>query len=152
MAAVRPDADAVDARPARDRDAPAAVRAGAQHGERVVADGDALGPSEPGDRVVEAVLLLGEVEPREHEACGPRDRAVGAGEPGHPDGLGEQAVQQRHGAVEPDVVRRAERPADEREQRAVRPDEREVGLRVAAVDREGQRIAHRRRPGDALIP
>ena len=49
--------------------------------------------------------------------------------------------------VEPEVVRRAERPAHEREHRAVLAHEREVGLRVAAVDGEDERLAHRRAAG-----
>src|SRR5437867_3665603 len=39
-------ADAVDAGPADDGDAPAALAAGAQQGERVVSDEDAVGPAE----------------------------------------------------------------------------------------------------------
>ena len=44
-------------------------------------------------------------------------------------------------AVQPEVVRRALRAADERQHRAVGADEREVGLRVAAVDGEHD-LAH----------
>ena len=44
------------------------------------------------------------------------------------------------------MVRRGERAADVREERAVRADEREVGLRVAAVDGEHDPVGHRVTP------
>src|SRR5436190_98406 len=87
------DADAVDPRAADNRDAPAAVGAGAQHGEGVVADRDALGEP-PGGRGVPHRLLLGrEVDPGEVELSDLRDGAVAVRQAGFGDCLAEEVVE-----------------------------------------------------------
>ena len=50
--------------------------------------------------------------------------------------LVDEPLEHVHAAVETQVVRRAERPAHVRDQAAVVGEQREIGLRVAAVDRE----------------
>ena len=62
------------------------------------------------------------------------------------DRLVAKPLEQAYGFRQPEVVWRGKRAADVREQRAVAADEREVGLRVAAVDREDDRLAHRAAP------
>ena len=64
-------------------------------------------------------------------------------EPGSRGRLVEEALEHLEAAVDAEVVRRAERAAHEREHAAVRADEREMRLRVAAVDGEDDRSAHR---------
>ena len=68
VAAVGADADAVDAGAAHHRDAPAALGAGAQDGERVVADAQALGPAAV-DRGVQPLLLDRQVEPGQQQVA-----------------------------------------------------------------------------------
>ena len=143
LAPVRPDADAVDPGAADDRDAPAALGAGPQDGERVVGDRGRLGPAQSCDPLLEHLFLGGEVDPGHAEARDGGDRrAVGAGDSRLLDGLPEEALEHLDAAVDAEVVRRAQRPAHEREDAAVGRDEREVGLRVAAVDGEDDRRAH----------
>ena len=140
MAAVGADADAVDARAAHHRDAPAALGAGAQDGERVVADAQALGPAAV-DRGVQPLLLDRQVEPGQQQVA---DRgAPVAGEPRAGARVRVQLLEHRDRAVEPDVVGRADAAAHEREHLAVLAQQRQVGLRVAAVDGEHEPPAHR---------
>ena len=65
----------------------------------------------------------------------PRRPAAGR-QAGRRHRLREQVLEHAQAAVEPDVVRRAQRPARQRQERAVGAHERKVGLRVAAVDGE----------------
>src|ERR687888_1238787 len=138
---VRRDADAVDPGPADDGDAPAALGSRAQDCEGVVADARPLRPTAARYRGAELLLLAREVDARHEQLRDRRDGAVAraAGVAGR---LVEQALEHVERAVEPEVVRRAERPADERKHLAVGADEREVGLRVAAVYGENQLVAH----------
>ena len=76
--AVRRDADAVDACAADDRDSPAAVGAGAQHGERVVADVQTLRPRTRLERGLQQPLLLREVDAGEEHLRDGRALAVEA--------------------------------------------------------------------------
>ena len=128
VAAVRGHADAVDARAADNGDSPAPVRAGPEDGERVVANRDARGPAACEHRLAERLLLDREVDAG-HQQLGGRDRQLELARR-----LGEQRPEHRDPALEPEVVRRAARAAHEREQAAFGADEREVRLRVAAVD------------------
>jgi hypothetical protein len=126
---------------ADDRDSPAAVRSGAQHRERVVADDDSLRPAAVRERLVEGPFLGGEVDAGEQELPdGHRqlDRPQARGV----QRVAEQPLEHGEGPVEADVVRRGERPAREPEHPAVGADEGEVGLRVAPVDREDDFTVH----------
>ena len=143
-AAVRRDADAVDARAADDRDAPAALGARAKDRECVVPDVHVVSPAALHERRTEGVLLRGEVDPGEEDLRrGERRRAV---PPRRAERLVEQLLEQHDRLLEAEVVRRGLRAADVREQGAVLADERDVGLRVAAVDREEDPVAHRDTP------
>src|SRR5581483_8761824 len=133
LPAVRAEAEAVDPRAAHDRDAPAAVGARPQHGKGVVRDLDALGPPALLRAGLQRLHLGREVDAGEQQ-LGVVDRPVGAG-------LDHERLDAVERAVEPVLVRRAARAADEREHVAVAVEEREVGLRIAAVDRE-QQAAH----------
>ena len=95
-------------------------------------------------------LLLGrEVHAgEEHLGDGARRPAVRAGG-GHR--LVEELLEQRHGCLEPEMMGRGERSADVREQRPVGPHEREIGLRVPAVDRKDDPVAHRPAPADETV-
>ena len=75
-------------------------------------------------------------------------RAVRALDPRLLHRLAEEALEHLDAAVHAEVVRRAQRPAHEREHLAVGRDEREIGLRVAAVDGEDDRCGH----ADGLPP
>ena len=95
-------------------------------------------------RLLHLLDLGGEVDAREQQLADVGDRAVAVRDPGVGERLVEQVVDHLQRAVEAEVVRRAEPAADEREHLAVGAHEREVGLRVAAVDREDERCAHAR--------
>src|SRR5205814_2403308 len=125
-----------------DRNAPAAVGAGAKDGEGVVADGDALGEAPRGRGGLHRLLLGREVDTGEVELSDLRDGAVAVWQAGLGDRLCEEVAENCEAAVDAEVVRRALWPADEREDLAVGADERQVGLRVAAVDREDERLGH----------
>ena len=115
----------------------------AQHREGVVADRRCARPS---PRSATAAC-----EPRSssgRSTPGEQHRATSA--TGPPRGRGprgqrarEQALEDVEAALHADVVRRAERAAHEREQLAVAAHQGQIGLRVAAVDREHDRRAHR---------
>ena len=92
-----------------------------------------------GDGLLHLVDLGGEVDAGEEQLADLGDRAVAVCHPGLVEGPSEQAVDDGEGAVEADVVGGAERPADERDDLAVGAHEREVGLRVAAVERKDER-------------
>ena len=118
-------------------------RAGPQDGERVVGDRGRLGPAQSCDPLLEHLFLGGEVDPGHAEARDGGDRrAVRVGDARLLNGLPEEALEHLDAAVDAEVVRRAQRPAHEREDMAVGRDEREVGLRVAAVDGEDDRRRH----------
>ena len=134
LASVGREAEAVDAGAADDGDAPAAVGAGAEHGERVVRDLDAVGPAALLRARLHVAHLRGEVDAGEQQ-LGVRDGAFCAGF----DHERLDAVERSFDAV---LVRRAARAAHEREEAAFVIGEHEIGLRVAAVDGEQQR-AHR---------
>src|SRR5207244_1180654 len=99
---------------ADDRDAPAALGARAQDGERVVADVRALRPAAARHGGAELLLLAREVDARHEEL---RDRRHGpvARAAGVTGSLVEEALEHVERAVEPEVVRRREWPAGERE-------------------------------------
>src|SRR5205085_10136731 len=103
--AVGRDADAVDPGAADDRDAPAALGAGAQDSERVVADVRPLGPAAARDGGAELLLLAREVDAGHEEL---RDRGDGAVARAArlARGLVEQALEHVERAVEAEVVRR----------------------------------------------
>src|SRR5439155_21497917 len=65
-----------------------------------------------------------------------RDRRGRVRQPCLRDRAGEEALEDAETAVDAEVVRRAERSADEREQRSVAADQGEVRLRVPTVDGE----------------
>ena len=97
-----------------------------QHCERVVRDLDTLGPAALFRSSLQGFDLRREVDAGEQE-LGVRHGSVGPG-------FDQQRLDAVEGAFHTVFVRRAARPAHEREHRAVRRDERQVGLRVAAVD------------------
>ena len=144
MPAVGRDADAVDPGSADDRDAPALLRSCAQDRERVVVDDRPRRPAPRSDRGVEVLDLRRKVEPGDQQLA-----ELGHGPVvGRQAGLGRSALEQLgehvQRALEPEVVRRAQRPSFECEERAVGGDEREVGLRRAAVHGEERGAAHTR--------
>ena len=136
LPAVGCDADAVDPGPADDGHSPAALGARTEDGEGVVADAESCRPAALPGRGTERLLLRREVDAREQELG---DLGEGGRVPVEArvrGGLVEEVVDHRDAAVEAEVVRRAERPARDGEQGAVSAHERDVGLGVAAVDRE----------------
>jgi hypothetical protein len=137
LAPIGPDAQAVDPRAADDGHAPAAVGPGAQQRQRVVADDDVPRPPALLDALARGDDLAREVDPGQQEV-GARDRRVRAAV----ERLDEQRLDAVERALEAVLVRRAARPARERDQLALGRDEREVGLGVAAVDGE-QQLGHR---------
>ena len=54
----------------------------------------------------------------------------------------DQTVEHRQAALDAQVVRRALRSSDERQERAICTEQCEVGLRVAAVDSEDELFGH----------
>ena len=93
----------------------------------------------PADRLVQPPLLDRQVEPGQQQV--PDFGAVG--QPALRERVSEEPAEQRHAAVEPDVMWRAEAAAHERQQPAVLAQQRQVGLGVAAVDGEDHAPAHR---------
>ena len=141
VAAVGADADAVDARAAHDRDAPAALGAGAQDRERVVADAQASAQPRRRPRRAARSSSTGRSSPA--SSRWPTSARASPSSPARARASRVQLLEQLERAVEPEVVRRAAAAADEREHRAVVAHQREVGLRVAAVDGEHEPPAHR---------
>ena len=90
------------------------------------------------ERGAELVLLGREVDPRKEHLCDGRRRAVAPAR----ERLVQQPLEKGDRLGEPEVVRRRERPARVGEQRPVLADQRKVGLRVAAVDGDDDRLAH----------
>ena len=141
VASVRRDPDAVDAGTAGDCHAPAALRPGAEHGEGVVANRHAAGPAARGRR------RLRPPAPRRGKSTPARNRSATSAAPREaPAASTTSSSITSSDRLEAEMVRRAGRPAPEREQLAVRAHEREVGLRVAAVDGEHEPPAHRAAP------
>ena len=135
----RRHADAVDAGATRDGDAPAALGAGPEDGERVVLDDDASRPATVLDRFFQLGLLGRKVDTRHEEGGGGRRVAVQACafervEP--------ERVEHVERAVEPEMMRRARSAAHQREHPSERIDEREVRLRVPSVDCDRNRRRH----------
>src|SRR5205823_3421682 len=110
--------------------------------EGVVADGDALGEAPCGRGCLHRLFLRGEVDAGEVEPSDLGYGAVAVWKTCLGDRLGKEVVENREAAVDAEVVRRALRPADERDDLAVCTDQRQIGLRVAAIDREDERLAH----------
>ena len=133
VAPVRTDADAIHSGSAGDRDAPTSRASRPQDGEGVVPDVDVGGPAAWLCRGGISLLLVREVETGQAN-----DREVG-----RDADLRCERVDHVGARLHADVMRMAERAAGEAEQRSVLPDERRIGLRAAAVDREDglQRIA-----------
>src|SRR5262249_8471315 len=127
----RRHADAVDAGTAGDRDAPAAFGARPEHGEGVVLDDDARRPTAVPNRLLELGLLGGKVDTGHEER---RGRSRAGIEAGGVEGLTAELVEHLHRAVHLQMLRRAGAATEKREHLALRVDEREVRLRVAAVD------------------
>src|SRR6266545_1486407 len=134
--AVGCDADAVDPGTARDRDAPAALRAGTQNREGVVPDVDARRPGALGHGLTQRLLFRRKVDACHQERGHLRHAAVPCRKARVPKRALEQAVENGEATFDAEMMRGAERPAHEREDGAVRLDEREIRLRVAAVDGE----------------
>ena len=145
LAAVPADADAVDAGAAGDGDAPAARRARAQHGERVVADDRPRHPAARREGGGDLLLLARVVDAGEQEDARLGERGC-LRDARLPRGVVDQPGEHGQRALDADVVLRALRAPHEREQRAVDAQQREVGLRVPAVDGEHERTAHRLAP------
>src|SRR5262249_12957161 len=103
VAAVGADADAVDPGAAGDRDAPAALRARAQHREGVVADPEPRRPATLGEDRLQPLLLFREIDAREQDLRDIRPAAVEA----RPV---DELLEDVDAAVQPEVMRRAERP------------------------------------------
>src|SRR5262249_20934014 len=141
--------DPVDPGPADDRDAPAVVRAGAKHGEGVVGDDHPPRPAAAGDRLLERALLLGQIRAGQQDLGPLGDRAIAEPEPGLAGGVLEQALEDVDRSVQSEAAGGAPRPADAREHLAVGADEREVGLGVAAVDGEPDRLRRHRHASSA---
>ena len=144
LPAVRGDADAVDPGAADDGDAPPALRARTQQRDRVVPDDDVARDPALLESDAQALLLGREVHSRQEDL---RNGRLGAPVPARrTEGLVEEPLQEADRLGEAEVVGRGERAADVGEQRAVRLDEREVGLRVAAVHGQDGPVAHRATP------
>ncbi len=134
LASIGCKAEAVDAGAADDGDAPAAVRAGAEHCERVVRDLDAVGPSAFLRARLHVAHLRREVDAGEQQ-LGVCDGAFGAG-------LDHERLDPIERSFDAVFVRRAAGAAHEREETTFVIGKDEIRLRVAAVDGEQQR-AHR---------
>ena len=128
FAAVACDTKAVHARAAHDRHAPAGVRACAQHGERVVPHPGASRPAAPDGQLLECALLVGEVDARQEQQ---RLRRLLSGRE-----LRDQAADDVECGLGAEMVGGAPTAAHSSEHGAVVAHERNVGLRVSAVDRE----------------
>ena len=144
VAAVGRDADAVDPGAADDRDSPAALGARPQDGERVVADAGRVGPAALLDSVLQLLLLGGEVDAR-HAGAARRRPTAGRSRPSPASARASSSRDLEH--VErrrptPRWCGELSGPRTSERTRAVGRDEREVGLRVAAVDGEDERRAH----------
>ncbi len=98
MCPVGADTDAVDARATGDRDSEPAFGAGSQNGERVVPHLNAFGPAERRERVVQALLLIGEVDAGQQHL---RDLRPPPVEPGFVD----QLLEHLDAAGEAEMVR-----------------------------------------------
>ncbi len=136
MSAVGSDADTVDPGAARDRDPPAALSTGTQDRERVVSDVDARRPATLGHGLTQRLLLRREVDARHQQRGHLRHAAVRRRKARVPKRALEQAVENGEATFDAEMMRGAERSAHEGEDGAVRLHEREVRLRVAAVDGE----------------
>src|SRR5581483_8275622 len=142
VAPVRRDADAVDARTAYDGDAPSLLGARAQDGEGVVLDERPRGPAAGVDQLLQMLLLRREVDAGEQDRGDLGHRQLGVRQARVRDRALEELLEQGEAAVHADVVRRAERAADERKEFAVAAEQRDVCLRVAAVDRKDDPLRH----------
>ena len=87
-------------------------------------------------------LLGGEVDAREQELPDLCHRPVRPLQAGLLDRFVEELLEHAEAAADAEVMRRAEWAAHERAHVAVRGDERQVRLRVAAVDGEDDRSGH----------
>ena len=128
--AIGSDAHAVDALAADEGDPPWPPAPGSEGRHRVVDNDD----------LARDAQLLDPALQQPHVAW-----VVGAGKGEHTDcrgtihgraNLGGEPPEPFHALVETDRLVRDRRPADGRQQRAIVRDERDVGLRVSAVDRE----------------
>ena len=90
------------------------------------------------------LLLGGEVDTGEEDLCDGRGGT--AVRPGGAERLLEQSLEQVDRLAQAEMMRRGERAADVREKGAVVPHQREVRLRVAAVDGQHDPVAHRAAP------
>src|SRR3954447_16109152 len=128
LAAVAGDAHAVHAGTTRDRNPPTGVGAGTKHCERVVSDPSPLGPIAAGSRRLGSLFLVRKVDPGEQEKR--LDGLLRRCE------LGDQATDDVERRFDSQMVRRASGTARCAEHGAVFANERDVRLRVAAVDRK----------------
>jgi hypothetical protein len=142
---VRGQTRAVDAGAAGNRYAPGRLawgrgEPGAQHGERVVGHGRGQRPAPMPQRRLELLLFLGQVGTGQAARDMPGDQPLGS----HPrlrGRLRDDLAEYSHGTIDAVMFLVGAGPADRGKQRAVRGDERDVGLAVPAVDGEhrGQR-------------
>ena len=117
--------------------------AGAQDGEGVVADGDVRGEAARVRRLLHLVDLGGEVDARQQQLPDVGDRAGAVLDPclGRAPRASRSSITCR-APSRPRWCGELSAAADEREHFAVGAHEGEVGLRVAAVDRQDERRAH----------
>src|SRR5262249_6628894 len=136
-------AAATVAPPAPDGPPPPAVSgAGAQpRGGSVAAGAPAREPPQA-RRGLHLHNLGGEVDSREEQLADLRDRAVAVRQAPLVERLSEQVADHAQRAFQAEVVRRAPPGAGHGQPPPVGVDEREVGLPVATVDREHERLAH----------
>ena len=117
---------------------------GPQHGERVVGHGRGQRPAPASQRRRELLLLFGQVGAGQAARDVPGDQPLGSHCPACAAASVDDLAEYSHGAIDAVVFLVRAGPADRGEQRAVRGDERDVGLAVPAVDGQhrGARTAH----------
>ena len=128
--AIGRDAHAVDALAADQGDPPRPAAPGSEGRHRVVDHDDLARDAQPLDPAPQQPHVAGVVGPGKGEDPDSRGTIHGRAD------LAREPLEPRHALVEADRLVRDRRPADGRQQRAIVRDERDVGLRVSAVDRE----------------
>ena len=137
--AVRRDRRPVDALAADERDAPGLARPGPQRADGVVDDDVALAQPRPLKRPSSSRTSAAKSAPASWTPIVESGRVEGSS-PACRRGFLDELDEPLHALLEPDRLVRRGRAADRREERAVGGDERDVRLRVAAVDGEDGRV------------
>src|SRR5437588_7101714 len=143
LAAVRGDPDAVDPRAAYHRNSPAPVGTRAEQREGVVVDPQPFAPLQLFDLGAERGELVGKIRAGEQDLGGRRQRALARAQTSTGEGRLEQAVEQLDAPFDAEIVGRASRSADQREQPAARVQQRKICFHSASIDRQHEPLPPR---------